>query len=219
MWWRWVEEVALPPFLWALWTWWWLLFPSLQTTESGSSIYKVQAVDKDTGSGGSVTYYLQVPEHDENVGLHVRQERLDWSDRGGLRLRTSRDSRPAQLLSIWALYIQMDAKMDVEKIYGLIQPYWVFPYISCQHLLCVWAVGDVIGDIRSRLSPWSKSMHCKCVSLSFPEPPVHFVYHRQTQRRRPHKGRRNARLWEIQDALCHRHRQGNNKTLSCLSKD
>ncbi|CAG13415.1 unnamed protein product, partial [Tetraodon nigroviridis] len=31
----------------------------VETTESGSSIYKVQAVDKDTGSGGSVTYYLQ----------------------------------------------------------------------------------------------------------------------------------------------------------------
>lgn len=42
---------------------------------------------------------------------------------GGLRSHTSGDSRPAQLLSIWALYIQMDAKMDVEKIYGLIQPY------------------------------------------------------------------------------------------------
>uniref|UniRef100_A0A3Q4N2X0 Cadherin-related family member 1 n=1 Tax=Neolamprologus brichardi TaxID=32507 RepID=A0A3Q4N2X0_NEOBR len=31
----------------------------LETTESGSSIYKVEAVDRDTGSGGSVTYYLQ----------------------------------------------------------------------------------------------------------------------------------------------------------------
>ncbi|XP_029961944.1 cadherin-related family member 1a isoform X1 [Salarias fasciatus] len=31
----------------------------VETTESGSSIYKVEAVDKDTGSGGSVTYYLQ----------------------------------------------------------------------------------------------------------------------------------------------------------------
>ncbi|XP_067093062.1 cadherin-related family member 1a [Osmerus mordax] len=30
-----------------------------ETTESGNSIYKVKAVDKDTGSGGSVTYYLQ----------------------------------------------------------------------------------------------------------------------------------------------------------------
>uniref|UniRef100_A0A674NUV1 Cadherin-related family member 1 n=1 Tax=Takifugu rubripes TaxID=31033 RepID=A0A674NUV1_TAKRU len=34
----------------------------METTESGSSIYRVQAVDKDTGSGGSVTYYLQVQE-------------------------------------------------------------------------------------------------------------------------------------------------------------
>ncbi|XP_076016395.1 cadherin-related family member 1a [Genypterus blacodes] len=31
----------------------------LETTESGSSIYKVDAVDRDTGSGGSVTYFLQ----------------------------------------------------------------------------------------------------------------------------------------------------------------
>uniref|UniRef100_A0A668AUK9 Cadherin-related family member 1a n=1 Tax=Myripristis murdjan TaxID=586833 RepID=A0A668AUK9_9TELE len=30
-----------------------------ETTASGSSIFKVQAVDRDTGSGGSVTYYLQ----------------------------------------------------------------------------------------------------------------------------------------------------------------
>uniref|UniRef100_A0A8C7PT19 Photoreceptor cadherin n=1 Tax=Oncorhynchus mykiss TaxID=8022 RepID=A0A8C7PT19_ONCMY len=32
----------------------------LQDTPAGSSIYRVQAVDKDMGSGGSVTYYLQV---------------------------------------------------------------------------------------------------------------------------------------------------------------
>uniref|UniRef100_A0A665W744 Cadherin-related family member 1 n=1 Tax=Echeneis naucrates TaxID=173247 RepID=A0A665W744_ECHNA len=31
----------------------------LETTESGSSIYKVEAVDRDTGSGGSVTYHIQ----------------------------------------------------------------------------------------------------------------------------------------------------------------
>ncbi|XP_059422114.1 cadherin-related family member 1 isoform X3 [Carassius carassius] len=31
-----------------------------ENTTSGSSIYKVQAVDRDTGSGGSVTYFLQV---------------------------------------------------------------------------------------------------------------------------------------------------------------
>ncbi|KAM3862985.1 cadherin-related family member 1a [Diretmus argenteus] len=31
----------------------------LETTVFGSSIYKVEAVDRDTGSGGSVTYYLQ----------------------------------------------------------------------------------------------------------------------------------------------------------------
>ncbi|KAI3363237.1 hypothetical protein L3Q82_011867, partial [Scortum barcoo] len=34
----------------------------LETTESGSSIYKVEAVDRDTGSGGSVTFYLQNPQ-------------------------------------------------------------------------------------------------------------------------------------------------------------
>uniref|UniRef100_A0A3Q1IK51 Photoreceptor cadherin n=1 Tax=Anabas testudineus TaxID=64144 RepID=A0A3Q1IK51_ANATE len=34
----------------------------LETTESGSSIYKAEAVDRDTGSGGSVTYYLQNPQ-------------------------------------------------------------------------------------------------------------------------------------------------------------
>nr|XP_019964083.1 PREDICTED: cadherin-related family member 1-like [Paralichthys olivaceus] len=33
----------------------------LETTESGSSIYGVEAVDRDTGSGGSVTFYLQNP--------------------------------------------------------------------------------------------------------------------------------------------------------------
>uniref|UniRef100_A0A3B3Y1F7 Photoreceptor cadherin n=1 Tax=Poecilia mexicana TaxID=48701 RepID=A0A3B3Y1F7_9TELE len=32
-----------------------------KTTESGRSIYKVEAVDRDTGSGGSVTYHLQSP--------------------------------------------------------------------------------------------------------------------------------------------------------------
>ncbi|XP_061080891.1 cadherin-related family member 1-like [Conger conger] len=32
-----------------------------EDTPSGSSIYKVQAVDRDTGSGGSVTYFLQEP--------------------------------------------------------------------------------------------------------------------------------------------------------------
>ncbi|XP_072247702.1 cadherin-related family member 1a [Leuresthes tenuis] len=31
----------------------------VETTESGNSIYKVEAVDRDTGSGGSVNYYVQ----------------------------------------------------------------------------------------------------------------------------------------------------------------
>ncbi|XP_034408393.1 cadherin-related family member 1 [Cyclopterus lumpus] len=34
----------------------------METTESGSSIYNVEAVDKDTGSGGSITYFLQNPQ-------------------------------------------------------------------------------------------------------------------------------------------------------------
>ncbi|XP_035462941.2 cadherin-related family member 1 isoform X1 [Scophthalmus maximus] len=34
----------------------------LETTVSGSSIYSVEALDRDTGSGGSVTYYLQNPQ-------------------------------------------------------------------------------------------------------------------------------------------------------------
>lgn len=32
----------------------------LKDTEAGRSIFKVRAVDKDLGSGGSVTYFLQV---------------------------------------------------------------------------------------------------------------------------------------------------------------
>ncbi|KAM6916735.1 cadherin-related family member 1a isoform 1-T1 [Xenentodon cancila] len=34
----------------------------VETTDSGSSIFKVEAVDRDTGSGGSVTYFLQTPQ-------------------------------------------------------------------------------------------------------------------------------------------------------------
>ena len=34
-----------------------------QDTAPGSSVYKVTAVDKDMGSGGSVSYYLQVNRH------------------------------------------------------------------------------------------------------------------------------------------------------------
>ncbi|XP_037322371.2 cadherin-related family member 1 isoform X1 [Pungitius pungitius] len=57
----------------------------LETTESGISIYKVEAVDKDTGSGGSVTYFLQNPQFtlfaiDRHSGvLRVRSgETLDY---------------------------------------------------------------------------------------------------------------------------------------------
>lgn len=31
-----------------------------QNTPSSSSIFKIEAIDKDTGSGGSITYFLQV---------------------------------------------------------------------------------------------------------------------------------------------------------------
>ncbi|XP_040035380.1 cadherin-related family member 1a isoform X2 [Gasterosteus aculeatus] len=57
----------------------------LETIESGISIYKVEAVDKDTGSGGSVTYFLQNPQStlfaiDRHSGvLRVRSgEMLDY---------------------------------------------------------------------------------------------------------------------------------------------
>ncbi|KAM8859114.1 cadherin-related family member 1a isoform 1-T1 [Spinachia spinachia] len=57
----------------------------LETTESGISIYQVEAVDKDTGSGGSVTYFLQNPQStlfaiDRHSGvLRVRYgEMLDY---------------------------------------------------------------------------------------------------------------------------------------------
>ncbi|XP_074502028.1 cadherin-related family member 1a isoform X1 [Sebastes fasciatus] len=54
----------------------------LETTESGSSIYKVEAVDKDTGSGGSVTYFLQNPQSslfsmDRHSGvLRIKSEQM-----------------------------------------------------------------------------------------------------------------------------------------------
>lgn len=52
---------------------------------------------------------------------------------GGLRLRTPGDSS--------SLYIQMDAKMDLEKLYGLIQPYWVFSFIDISICCaCEWLV-------------------------------------------------------------------------------
>ncbi|XP_075933344.1 cadherin-related family member 1a [Anarhichas minor] len=61
------------------------LIDVLETTESGSSIYKVEAVDKDTGSGGSVTYFLQNPQStlfamDRNSGvLRIKYgEMLDY---------------------------------------------------------------------------------------------------------------------------------------------
>uniref|UniRef100_UPI0037E9332B cadherin-related family member 1a n=1 Tax=Semicossyphus pulcher TaxID=241346 RepID=UPI0037E9332B len=57
----------------------------LETTESGSSIYSVEAIDRDTGSGGSVTYFLQNPQSslftiDRHSGvLRIRSgEMLDY---------------------------------------------------------------------------------------------------------------------------------------------
>lgn len=41
-----------------------------QNATSGSSIYKVLAVDRDTGSGGSVSYFLQVT---PDKYLHVKK--------------------------------------------------------------------------------------------------------------------------------------------------
>nr|XP_028584362.1 cadherin-related family member 1-like [Podarcis muralis] len=38
----------------------------LENTPSGSSILKIEAIDRDTGSGGSITYFLQV-----NIDLGV----------------------------------------------------------------------------------------------------------------------------------------------------
>ncbi|XP_073775610.1 cadherin-related family member 1a isoform X2 [Danio rerio] len=40
-----------------------------ENTTSGSSIYKVQAVDRDTGSGGSVTYFLQSSEQSPKFAI------------------------------------------------------------------------------------------------------------------------------------------------------
>lgn len=128
---------------------------------------------------------------------------LEW---GGGTSGHSSSLLPAQLLSLWALYIQMDIEIDFEKILGLIQPYWAFslmPLSVC--CACQW----LETRQRIRMDLLCVSMCSKCVSLSLAEPTVHFVHHRQTQRHRPHKGRRNAGLWENQGALCHRHRQGN----------
>lgn len=47
----------------------WKLYVFAQNTTSGSSIYKVQAVDRDIGSGGSVTYFLQV-----TSGIHLKYQ-------------------------------------------------------------------------------------------------------------------------------------------------
>uniref|UniRef100_A0A3Q2YLQ9 Cadherin-related family member 1 n=1 Tax=Hippocampus comes TaxID=109280 RepID=A0A3Q2YLQ9_HIPCM len=54
----------------------------LETTESGHSIFKAQAVDKDTGSGGSVNYYLlsSLFAIDRHSGvIHIKmEETLDY---------------------------------------------------------------------------------------------------------------------------------------------
>ncbi|XP_041921958.1 cadherin-related family member 1 [Alosa sapidissima] len=41
----------------------------LESTASGSSIFKVEAVDKDTGSGGSLDYFLQSLDKNEKFGI------------------------------------------------------------------------------------------------------------------------------------------------------
>uniref|UniRef100_A0A673W2S2 Cadherin related family member 1 n=1 Tax=Salmo trutta TaxID=8032 RepID=A0A673W2S2_SALTR len=51
----------------------------LQDTPAGSSIYRVQAVDKDMGSGGSVTYYLQFTIDGHSGVLRIKPgETLDF---------------------------------------------------------------------------------------------------------------------------------------------
>lgn len=113
-----------------------LSFLSLQTTESGSSIYKVQAVDKDTGSGGSVTYYLQVQKdgHTQrhiNVDLNVRQEQLVWSDSGGevANIWTQQLSPSGTVIEHMGS-LHPDGHQDgLKKMYGLNQFYRAFSFI------------------------------------------------------------------------------------------
>ncbi|KAL2083578.1 hypothetical protein ACEWY4_021351 [Coilia grayii] len=40
-----------------------------ESTKPGSSIYKVEAVDRDTGSGGSLTYFIQSPDTNGKFGI------------------------------------------------------------------------------------------------------------------------------------------------------
>ncbi|XP_063163794.1 cadherin-related family member 1 isoform X1 [Candoia aspera] len=51
----------------------------LENTPSGSSIFKVEAVDRDTGSGGSITYFLQ--------NIHTNKFTIDRHS-GVLRIKT-----------------------------------------------------------------------------------------------------------------------------------
>lgn len=46
-----------------------------QNTPSSSSIFKIEAIDKDTGSGGSITYFLQV-----KYCLHLHKSSLIYWD-------------------------------------------------------------------------------------------------------------------------------------------
>ncbi|XP_044276059.1 cadherin-related family member 1 [Varanus komodoensis] len=51
----------------------------LESTPSGSSIFKIEAVDRDTGSGGSITYFLQ--------NIHTNKFTIDRHS-GVLRIKT-----------------------------------------------------------------------------------------------------------------------------------
>lgn len=74
-----------------------------QDTAPGSSIYKVQAVDKDMGSGGSVSYYLQV-----NVQLCVLEDDLfSLACRRLLRIQHSRFCNHPSELNHWMDYFSL----------------------------------------------------------------------------------------------------------------
>ncbi|KAJ6650402.1 hypothetical protein lerEdw1_009434, partial [Lerista edwardsae] len=55
------------------------IVPVQEDTPSGSSIFKIEAVDRDTGSGGSITYFLQ--------NIHTNKFTIDRHS-GVLRIKT-----------------------------------------------------------------------------------------------------------------------------------
>lgn len=86
-----------------------------QDTAPGSSIYKVQAVDKDMGSGGSVSYYLQV-----NVQLCVLEDAL-FSLAGvslGFKIQDF-VTIPVSLTTEWIIFLCPDSIFTAEKTFIL----------------------------------------------------------------------------------------------------